>query len=61
MNILKCTKGYIRSLYVHYLYVLIYEQSAICLFIFFNIKYEHSITLRLQYIKTTLMLSLCLL
>ena len=42
----KCSKGYIQPLYVHYVHLLIYKLSVISLFIFFNIKYEYSITLK---------------
>ena len=44
----KCTKGYIWSLYVHYVYLLIYQLSVVRSFIFFNIRYEYNITLRLD-------------
>ena len=40
----ECTMGYIWSLYVHYVYLLIYYLSVIRSFNFFNIKYEYNIT-----------------
>ena len=36
---------YIWSLYIHYVYLLIYWLSVIRSLIFFNIKYEYNITL----------------
>ena len=35
-------------MYVHYVYLLIYQLSVVRSFIFFNIKYEYNITLRLD-------------